>query len=277
MCGLGKTIGHTADVEEVTEHQATDERDGIGHDEPHDKGYKDGEANLLDRGDLAKRGHTDGALLFGGEHAHEGGLDHRDQGHVAVRRDRDRTQQVRCQGLGHENGRGAVRAADDTDGRRLLGAEHARNERYAKCHEHAELCAGTDEECFGVGNEGGEVGHCADADENQARINAELNAKVQEVNKTAVVQDLAEIDIPCRHKELGVEKLRAGQVGQEHTDGNGQQEQGLIAAHDRQVHKDPRDHEHNCRLPPIGVVGKQAVDTRAFKEIQNAFYHSFSP
>ena len=71
----------------------------------------------------------------------------------------------------------------------------------------------------------------------KARINTKLYAKVQEVDKTAIMKHLAIINVSRRHKHLGVEKLRAGQVCQKHADGDGQKQQRLITAHNCKIHQ----------------------------------------
>ena len=50
--------------------------------------------------------------------------------------------------------------------------------------------AARQQQALGVGDQGCKVGHGADAEEDQRRVDAQLNAHVEHIGQTAVVQDL---------------------------------------------------------------------------------------
>ena len=76
---------------------------------------------------------------------------------------------------------------------------------------------------FIIGDKGGEVGHSTDADEDQARVDAQLNAQIEQVKETAVVEDHTVVDL-LGDEEFQMVKSRAGKVSEKHTDGDGKQE-----------------------------------------------------
>ena len=85
-----------------------------------DDGDDDGEQDLLGLGDTAGGRHDDLTLFFSGQDLHDGRLDNRHQRHVAVRGNRDGTQQVRGQAGGDEDSGRAIGTADDADGTEFI-------------------------------------------------------------------------------------------------------------------------------------------------------------
>ena len=53
-------------------------------------------------------------------------------------------------------------------------------------------------------------------------------------------------------KQVEMEHIGARQVGQDHTDRDGKQEQRLELLHDRKIHKHAADHKHDESFPPFG-------------------------
>ena len=89
---------------------------------------------------------------------------------------------------------GAVRAADDRDCRSLFAGETDVDRNY-ECDEDAQLCRRAHEQTLGVGDERTKVGHCADAQEDERRIDDPIDALVQVVEQTVVRDDLLAVCI----------------------------------------------------------------------------------
>ena len=85
---------------------------------------------------------------------------------------------------GQVDGRRAVGAADDADGRGFLGIK-AEQQRQKKRHHDAELRARAHEKARRPRQERPKVGHRADAQEDQRRVDAQFYALVQVVQKPA--------------------------------------------------------------------------------------------
>ena len=113
--GLGDPLNNTGLLHQVAHHQAADQNGGVRQGQGNDDGDDDGEQDLLGLGDTAGGRHDDLTLFFSGQGLHDGRLDDRHQRHVGVGRHGDGAQQRRGQHGGDEDGRGAVRAADDAD------------------------------------------------------------------------------------------------------------------------------------------------------------------
>ena len=88
----------------------------------------------------------------------------------------------------------------------------------------------------------------------------------------AAAEDLP-VDVAAGEEDLMVH-LRAGQVGDEHTEGNGDQQQGFELLHDGQVHEGEGDHHHDKDLP---VPAGDAVEARILNEIHDSFHLLFLP
>ena len=116
LSDVGQTVGYTGFLEQVAEHQHTDQRSGIRQKQDNDGCDCDREDDLLSLGDRTQLHHLDLAVLLAGERLHNRRLDHRDQCHVRVRRNRDRRQVLSSQTGGNQNRRRTVRTTDDADG-----------------------------------------------------------------------------------------------------------------------------------------------------------------
>ena len=123
------------------------------------------------------------------------------------------------------------------------------------------------QQALGVGNQGAEVGHSAHAKENQAGINAQLDAEIQVVDQAgrdgaAVGQsrsaECRPVDVPSV-KQFAVEHVGAGQVGQQHAEGDRQQQQRLELFDNGQIGQETGNREHNQRLPVVGQQSKAGL------------------
>ena len=172
--------------------------------------------------------------------------------------------QLACQ----EYGRRAVCTANDTDGS-SLGRGEAHQVSHDKGGKDAQLCGSAQQQALGVGNQRAEVGHCTHAQENKAGINAQLDTDVEDVQQASVGQNMPvavvertvgiqELVVP----ELRVEQIGAGEVGEQHTECDGQKQQRLILFHDGQIEQEAGDDQHHQSLPPAGGgehLGKAGV------------------
>ena len=173
--GLGDTLNNAGLLHQVAHHQAADQNGGVRQGQGNDDGDDDGEQDLLGLGDTAGGRHDDLTLFFSGQGLHDGRLDDRHQRHVAVRGNRDGAQQVRGQLGGDVDGGGAVRAADDADSAGLL-VRKAQDLSADEGEEDAQLCGSAQQQAGRAGDQRLKVGHRADAEENQRRVDAQLNA-----------------------------------------------------------------------------------------------------
>ncbi len=301
--GLLQAVHHAGLLHEVAQHQAGDQGPGGGHQQGNEHGDHDGEDDLLTPGDLPQGAHDDPALLGGGEGPHDGGLDDRHQGHVAVGGHGDGPQELGGQLAGDEDGGGTVRAADDADGGGLGLAEEAGEAAADKGHEDAQLGGRAQEQGLGVGDEGAEIGARAYAHEDEAGVDAQLHAQVEHVDEAhgdglthldsaqhrvgdpQGAQLIEELLGNGRSAELGpvgvsageedlVVHARARQVRDEHTEGDGQQQQGLELLDDREVEQNEGDDHHDQDLP---VPRGDLIEAGLLNEIHDSFHLVFLP
>ena len=188
--GLAEAVQHAALLGQVAEHQAGDQRRGGGHQQGHKHRDHNGEQDLLPLADLPQGLHDDLPLLLSGQGLHDGRLDDGHQGHVGVGRHGDGTQQCRGQHGGDEDGRGAVRAADDAHGGGLRAGE-AQQAAAQIGQENAQLSGSAQQQALGVGDQGAEVGHGAHAHEDQAGIDAQLDTQIQHIHQAHGNGDIA--------------------------------------------------------------------------------------
>ena len=149
---LLQTVDNAGLLEEVTEHQARDQRSGGRNEQRHEHGDHDGEDDLLALADLTQRAHHDLALFLSGQNLHDGGLDDRNERHVRVSGNGDGAEQLGSETGGDEDRGRAVSAADDTDGGGLLiGEAHELGADIG--HEDTELGGSAEQDRKSVGRE----------------------------------------------------------------------------------------------------------------------------
>jgi hypothetical protein len=131
-------------------------------------GDHQGKDQLFGLRDLTQAAHTDLAFGVGGQGAHNRRLDHRHQGHIAIGRNGNRGQQLGRHLVGQENRGRAVSAADNPDGRRLMGrkAEQGCAQEGGK---DAELGRSAQQKGPRVGNHRSKVGQRPHAEEDNRR------------------------------------------------------------------------------------------------------------
>ena len=214
------------------------------------------------------------AILGAGHQVHNGGLNQRNQRHVGVSGHGDGAQQVGSQLRGQEDGGGAVSAADDADGG-SLGAGKAHAHSAKEGHEHAQLGSSAQQQALGVRQQRTEVGHGANAHENQAGVQAGLHADVEDIQQAALPHDLAvAVENGAFRIHEGIPQLLVvqaahGQVAQQAAEGDTGQQQRLELLDNGQVQQHAGDDQHHQVLP--AVVGKEAGDncikTGAFPKV----------
>ena len=269
--GLIEALHNAALLHKVAKHQAAHQRGGRRQHEGHEDGDHDGEQYLLGLRDRAQLLHLDPALLLGGQSLHDGRLDHRHQGHIAVRSHGDGPEKVRGKLCGGVDGRGAVRAADDADRGGLRAGEDGKPGRNV-CDEDTQLGSGAQEQGLRVGDKGGEIGARAHADEDKAGIDAQLHAQVQVVEQPAVAGAKLRPVYLAVGKDLRMVHPGARQVRQQHTEGDGQEQKRLELFNYSQVQQHTGDGYHH----QIQRLAYNLCEACALQEILYCFHRLHS-
>ena len=126
---------------------------------------------------------------------------------------------------------------------------------------------GPQQETLGVGDQRTEVGHGADADEDQTGIDAELDTQIEVVEQAGIRHE----DVPMHMsalEERRVVEVRIGQVREQHTERDGQQQQRLELMLDGQIEQQERHADHRHIAPPHR--GEETGDARRTGEIPQA-------
>ena len=276
--GLGEALRHAGFLEQVAQHQRTDQRRGARQHQGDQHGHDDREDDLLGLGDGAELTHDDLAILLAGQRLHNRRLDDRHQRHVGIRGDGDRAQQTRRELGGDVDGGRAVRAADDADCAGLSGGK-AQNQRHDERQEDTQLRGSAEQQAHRVGDQRTEVGHRADAHEDERREDAQLNALIEVIQQAAVLLDIliAHQHIAVVNRDTGlavvrrvgddlvdrlVHNARQRQVRQQHAEGNRHQQQRLKLLDNGQIEQHERDEDHHRALPVAldDVVNTGIVD-----------------
>ena len=261
---VAQTVRQSAFLEEVAEHQAAQKGSHGGQKQADENGHDNGEEDLLLLRNGAKLLHLDLTLFFGGDQPHHRRLDQRDQRHIGIGRDRDGREIIRRELRGQPDGGGAVRAADDADGGGDVGLEAEDADGHQESGEDAELGGGAEQQGLGVGKQGTKVGHRADAHEDQRGVEAGLDADVEDVKQTALMDDVRQRDLTGNVgvPQLGVIHMGAGEVREQHAEGDADQQQGLKFLDQTEVEQQTGEQDHHD-LPP---VVKQHVETGGLGE-----------
>ena len=228
LSGVGQTVGDAALLKQVAQHQAAQQGGHGGQHQTGDDGDHNGEENLLCLGDGAKLLHLDLAHLLGGQQTHNRRLNQGNQRHVGVGRNGNGAQQVGSQRFGQPNCGGAVGTADDSDGGGLRALE-AQGNGTDQGDVDTKLSGSAQKHALGVCHHGAKVGHGAHAHKDQGGVDAKFDAQIKDVKESSVVQHGGKIHTGAAG---GVPQLRvvdagAGQVGQQHAEGNTHQQKGL--------------------------------------------------
>ena len=162
LCGIGQTLGNTGFVQQVTEHKTANQRRSVRQQQSHKQSNSDGEYNFFRLGNSTRLLHLDFSLLLGSQQLHKGRLNHRNQRHIRVSGNRNRTQKMGSKLRGKENSGRTVCATDDTDGSGFLTVE-AQNDCAHKCGKYAHLCSSAQKQALGVREQRTKIGHCANA------------------------------------------------------------------------------------------------------------------
>ena len=169
------------------------------------------------------------------------------------------------EGLGDEDGGRAVGAADDADGSGFFRGK-AEEKRADKGDKDTQLGSGAQQEGLGVGDQRAEVGHRADAEEDQRRVDAQLDAEVEDVQEAALLEHLPVVDGTGIVK-VHVEHAGAGDVGEQHAEGDRQQQKGFIPLRNREISEHTGDPDHDQLLPTdVGKAGRGPDPLDALKK-----------
>jgi len=134
---------------------------------------------------------------------------------------------VRSQQVAHINGGGAVDGADDADGGGLVEVE-AEQQRQDQGAEDAELSCCTEQHHPGILQQRSEIGHGADADENQQREELVVHPGFLQHREHAVVGD---------HR-------RERQIGENRPGADGNEQHRFVFLDDRQIDQEAADRDH---------------------------------
>ena len=165
--------------------------------------------------------HDNLTIFFRREQFHDRRLDQRNQGHVRIRRYRDRTQEFRSQFRSQVNRSRAVGAADNTD-RSCLRSGKTQEHRATQGNEYTDLCRRAEQESFRVRKQRTEVRHRTDTHKDQRRENFKLNARMNEGKNAffkAVFRQVGKDTTECdRSEQQWLEFLGKCQVEQQYAD-----------------------------------------------------------
>ena len=172
---------HAALPDQVAKHEEAHQCHRSGGHQPGDNRYYNGEQDPHSPGDaLGLVGHAQAAVLLRGDQLDGKGLDDGDQRHIGVGRYGNGPNVVGAQRLRHQQRGWAVRRADNSDGGGILQVEtqqHCNDDS----EEDARLSRRTAQEQLRVSQQGTEVDHGPNADEQQQGHSlAGLNARLKE-------------------------------------------------------------------------------------------------
>ena len=203
--------------------------------------------------------HLNLTLLLGRQRTHDGRLDNGHEGHVRIGSHGDGAEKMWSQFGGEENSCGTVSTTDNADGSGFFHVEaHEIELHEEEGGEDTQLCGSAEEETLRVGNQGSEVGHRTHTEEDEAGIYTHLHANVEDVEQTTLSHDMTiavvertlliqELIVP----HLRVEQARCRDVAEQHTEGDGQEQQGLVLLLDGQIEQQAGDADHHGILPAI--------------------------
>ncbi len=213
--------------QEVAEHEDADEGHRRRQDEARGDGADDGEEDPLRLAHRTEVVHADGPVRLRRQGLDDRRLDERHEGHVAVGRHGNRSQDLRRQFHRQVDARRAVGPSDDGDAGRLFHRE-AHHHGAEEGDEDAQLGRRPQEEGDGVGQQGREVRQGSDSHEDDDGVDFVLGPEEDVVEKAPFVHD-----------------ARQGQVDEDAAEGDGHQQEGLEALADGQVEQDEADDEHD--------------------------------
>ena len=203
--------------------------------------------------------HLDDALFLSGEQAHDDGLDNGHEGHVAVGTDGNGSHQVGRGLRGQEDGRGTVCSADDGDTCCLVGFK-ADSQGEHVCTEDTELRGCSDEYQLGIGDEGGEVGHGTDSQEDEWGIPPLSHTLIEDVQDRVV---FVEADFKSG---IGTER----DVAEDDAQSDGDEQQRLKVFLDGEPDEEGSHSNHN-------EVGYRGIgEARVRQELIEVGYDEFS-
>ena len=120
--GFAEAVDDPAFAHEIPKEEHEKEGRRGGNDQYSDHEDRGGEEEFFEARNLPQFGHPDAAFVGIGKGAHDRRLNHGDERHVAIGRHRNRTEEVRCQFVGEEDGGWAVGTTDDADRAAFLQA-----------------------------------------------------------------------------------------------------------------------------------------------------------
>ncbi len=156
----------------------------------------------------------------------------------------------------------------------MLGSKSKRY-REDKRAEYTKLSCRAEEQGFGVGYHGTEVRHSAYAHKYQAGIQTRFDAYVEDVEESAVLQDVHIINAVCYRRvarpvfrvEYHIAFAKDGEVGKQHTESYTYQQERFKFLFDAEIQEYARKYKHDgvlpmhiCKAGRIPQIGKHFSD-----------------
>ena len=139
--------------------------------------------------------------------------------------------------------------------------------------EDADLRGGAEQEALRVGDQRAEIGHRPHADEDQAGVDTQFHTQVEVVEQSGVSHENIPVDMSVGEK-LGMVQVRTGQVGEQHAEGDGEQQQRFELVPDSQVEQEECHTDHGDAPP--AHLGEETRDTGRTGEITQAVPYEVS-
>ena len=140
-------------------------------------------------------------------------------------------------------------------------------------HEDTDLRGGAEQEALRVGDQRAEIGHRPHADEDQAGIDTQFHTQVEVVEQSGIRHENIPVDMSVGEK-LGMVEVRTGQVGEQHAEGDGEQQQRFELVPDSQVEQEECHTDHGDAPP--SHLGEETRDARRTGEITQAVPYEVS-
>ena len=228
--GVAQAGNYAAFPEQVANHKHRDEGGRFGNKENDNQHCAGGKKEFFGFGDFPGRFHFNLPFALGGQQAHQRGLDKDDAGHIGVGDDGGNAEEVGGQFGGGKDGGGAVGAADNANGAGFLEGKEGRSEKAGEQGQpegdkDTQLGGRPQEQGFGVGDDGAEVGQRAQAEENQR--GQQVPGGEGEVKDDA--KDAGTLDAAGG---VEVHQSGAGEVAEDDAQADGQQYIGLHTLED---------------------------------------------
>ena len=243
---LHEAFNDTCFLEDVAHHKHDDKGRSIRHDEHANDHHHHGKHDAFGLGNLAESLHANLAFSVVRHSAHDRRLDERHESHVGVSGNGDGADEVLSKLVRSEDGCRTVSTTDDTDGSCFAERKATESDSCKHGHEHAKLCATTEDERTRISDKRSKVRHGTHAQEDDGREEFQMDTLADVVVETASRAEHT-FDAPATVVE------RDGRdVHRKCTDSNRQEQKRLVFFDNRKEHQheahDPHDYHREGNL-----------------------------